>query len=166
MALPEFEPALEKITLAGELMTELSGLALIVRPSKRVLRLEDSGRTLLLQARKELPQNFGLWVDPGETFFKLTLPSLEWIADPLWHEARARSGTGIHKLHGWHEARWIRYYGEEQLRLALKYSKKAKYLLVGHSKREEEAAKLQSLLRESQKTPHPELRSEPQNRPV
>jgi hypothetical protein len=154
MALPESEPALEKIIIAGEILSELSGLALIVRPSKRVTRLEDSGTAILRQARKELPQAFGLWVEPGETFFRLRLPSLEWIADPLWHEARARNGSSIHKLHGWHEARWIRYYGDQQLRLALKNSKKAKYLLVGHSKREEEAAKLQSLLKESQNA-HP-----------
>ncbi|NCA17991.1 MAG: hypothetical protein EBS90_13275 [Betaproteobacteria bacterium] len=152
MALPESEPALERVTLAGELLSDLSGLALLVRPSKRVARSEESGRALLISVRRELPRDFALWVDPGEVFFRVELPSgageIHWVADPLWHTRSQWGSTPIHKLHGWHEARWIRYYGDAQLKLAIKRSLQAgaSHLLVGHSKREEESRTLSEIL--------------------
>jgi hypothetical protein len=152
MALPESEPMLERVTLASEILADLCGQALIVRPSKRVARSEDSGRGLLIAARMNLDPAFELWVDPGEGFFRVSTPAslgtVEWVADPLWHTPAQWKSTPIHKLHGWHEARWIRYYGDAQLKLALKRSLQAgaSHLLVGHSKREEESGKLLEMI--------------------
>jgi hypothetical protein len=137
-ALEEFS---EKLTIAGELLGELNGEALLLRLPRRLLDLPDSGRSLLVQARKEIPARFGFWVDPGKIFSRMEIRGMEWVADPLWHPPTAWRSSQVHKLHGWHEARWIRYYGEKQLKDALRRSTQAqaRFLLLGHSKREEEA---------------------------
>lgn len=143
--------AMERVTVASEILMELGGLALLVRPSQRVI----AERELFIRCREELAASLELWVDPGQVFPKasdrLTLPQTHWVADPLWHPSSNWRMSRIHKLHGWHEVRWIRHYGELQLQQALKRSRRARVLLLGHSKREEEAARLSALLRSALK---------------
>jgi hypothetical protein len=58
----------------------------------------------------------------------------EWSTDPLWQNPRK---TKCWKVHGWHDARWIRLYAESDLVRLAKHSKKLKpeYLIFGHSQR-------------------------------
>jgi hypothetical protein len=141
------EAGLDRIRLASEVLQELGGVALLLR-LPRALKLDPAeGARAVARARRELTDHLELWADPGEEFFcgpapAPGQPAIHWIADPLWHPQSSYRRAQILKLHGWHPARWIRYYGTEQLQLALKRSAKARVLLLGHSQREEEAQRL------------------------
>ena len=147
MPLPESEEAMERVTLASEILSELRGLALMVRPSRRV----GTEPELFKLCRQNLASTLELWVDPGQVFPKSSdrpaIAGSHWVADPLWHPSSNWRTSRVHKLHGWHEARWIRYYGELQLKQAFTRSRRARVLLLGHSKREEEAFRLKSFLK-------------------
>ena len=147
MPLPESMDAMERVTIASEIPSELQGLALMVRPSRRVWNTPE----LFKICRENLAPTLELWIDPGQVFPKASdrpaLINTHWVADPLWHSPSHWRTSRIHKLHGWHEARWIRYYGELQLKQALTRSRRARVLLLGHSKREEEAYRLKSFLK-------------------
>ncbi len=57
-----------------------------------------------------------------------------WSIDPLWHKSLK---TNCWKVHGWHDARWIRLYAQSDLiRLSQNARKlKPEYLIFGHSQR-------------------------------
>ena len=64
----------EKIVIAGELLTELQGQALLLRLSQRVQNSFDSGKELITQVRRELPARLDLWIDPGKIFNRIEIP--------------------------------------------------------------------------------------------
>jgi hypothetical protein len=128
--------------------------ALLVRINFKALGAEE----LLLSARRRLAPSLELWIDPGKDAKKIdtkllrsqsvTQPrAIRWVGDPLWHPKSLWKDCSIYKLHGWHESRWVRYYGSQQLKLLMELCRKHKpeVLLLGHSKREEEIEALQAL---------------------
>jgi hypothetical protein len=58
----------------------------------------------------------------------------KWSIDPLWRTPRK---SKCWKVHGWHDARWIRMYADSDLiRLAKCFQKlKPEFLIFGHSQR-------------------------------
>jgi hypothetical protein len=149
------EASLERLRIFSEVLDELGGLALCLRPRKPWLEDPRTLEQLIreLRAAATAPE---IWLEPGREFLPACSPelssepagSLNWVADPLWHPRALWSRARVLKCHGWHEARWIRYYGPEQLeqiRKCCERSKKATVLLWGHSKREEEALRFGEL---------------------
>lgn len=125
-----------------EVRDELGGLALVLRPRKLLLANEPE----FLLGLRGLAKLGKIWIDPGKDFplalaRQAKASPIEWIADPLWHPRAAWTSARVLKCHGWHEARWIRYYGPGQLELIRRRAKRADVLLWGHSKREEEGAR-------------------------
>ena len=133
----------ERLRVLLEVLGELGGMALMLRPRKTVL--EDP--QLLFGLVRELsapPLAARILIEPGREHVppegpRQAHPGIDWVADPLWHPRPSWSRARVLKCHGWHEARWIRYYGPEQLETIRRRSKNAEILLWGHSKREEEA---------------------------
>jgi hypothetical protein len=83
-----------------------------------------SAKQVMLDLPQEIPRGFlERW--KGDSVFSL---------DPLWH--KPHSGM-CWKVHGWHDARWIRMYAESDLVRLKKNAAKflPEYLIFGHSQR-------------------------------
>lgn len=129
---------LERLELASEMAQFFATDTLLLRVPTRF----ENHPTVFRELSAYLPKNLGLALDPGSAHFRIDTPRASWVADPLWHPPSFLRKKSIFKVHGWHESRWIRYYGPLQLEKLRTVCKKMKpgILLFGHSKREEEAA--------------------------
>jgi len=134
------EATSERISILLELAEAFVASSVLIRSSREEL-------VAIEQSLSKPLSSIEVWVDCGRELPQTRL--LPVIEDPLWHRISTARSSGLFKLHGWHPARWVRYYGPERLqqlaRLAAKH--RPRVILFAHSMRNEEALRFQELLR-------------------
>jgi hypothetical protein len=132
----------ERMEVLGELAESFRSQAILIRTHANL------ASTSMSALRSSVP----FWVDRGrDQSPALSSANALEVLDPLWHSIPRNARGRVFKLHGWHHSRWVRYYGEEQLRKLARSCRKhqPKVVLFAHSMRNEEALSFREQLRQS-----------------
>ncbi|MEN9723363.1 MAG: hypothetical protein RJB38_1349 [Pseudomonadota bacterium] len=149
----DLEALRERVVIAGELCREFQAQALSTKISETLDHQEapEFFDDVFREITHAIPNKVELWLDPGKLGRTRVLPRTRWIWDPFWHATTDGTRNGVWKAHGWHDSRWIRYYGALQLQTLLKRVARLRpeWIFFSHSMRDEEAATFRSLVTES-----------------
>lgn len=125
----------EKRSLLREICESTNAVACSMKLPPGFSRQEEMATRLgeFIRGWQRFGDGLPLRIDPGKSAYQ-PANSILTAEDPLWGNPL---GSDYWRVHGWHESRWVRLYGAEDLERILSLSRKLRprWIIFAHSQR-------------------------------